>query len=326
MSRQLFITCVSPDRPHPSGRLALKIKCEGVDVFTLFENARSILGLFQDANKLLKILRTVKYSDACINVNGSIAQATAVVICRLFGLTTKLWIMDSYPGCLRYVTPLWALFYPIFFIASFIAKQGAQQVLIIDEAFTLYAPSWGGFRSKCIYTPLPQEKVSAELLLKRCNLRDDLQQKTIGILGNIEQVWLKNDFKNFHDLAQKNGFHILIATSNKIEVSKLSQAGVSYVVPWPKSETERVFAQCSAILVPLSVPRLIYSSPSKIIDCYLRGIQPVVMTDMLSWNENKNRIIYQKCVHISEFFSEHTRFSSEELEDYSRRWVGPSGG
>jgi len=322
MSKCLFVTCVSPERPHPSGRLALSYEKKGVQTFTLFENARSLAGLIQDAKRLFRILESRSYDTAWINVNGSIAQAIAVVLCRWHGVTPKLWIMDSYPGCLRYVTPYWGFFYPVFFISSVVAKFFAHQVLVIDEAFPSYAPTWPGFRRKCIYTPLPQLRASSEIFEKEVlSTNGDVQKTpTIGIVGNIEKQWLDNGFFDFYKQSRVHGHRILIATSNQIEVSRFALDGIECVVPWPKSETERVFTKCSAILVPLSVARLIYSSPSKIIDCYMRGIQPVVMTDLAAWNRNKNRTIYRKCIHLKDYFSGVSQHSSRELIAYSQQW------
>lgn len=319
MPRRLLVTCVSPERPHPSGRLAARQALAGVDVCTLFENARSLAGLLKDAKRLLAIVQASTYDEVQINVNGSIAQALAVVICRLYGINTTLWIMDSYPGCLRYVTRYWRLFYPIFFVGSVIAKFFAHHVLIIDEAFATHAPTWEGFRHKCVYTPLPQETISTEVVLTE-------QLPTLGILGNIEASWLVKDFQNLHAQARVHGYRVLVATSHAVDISYFSAEGVTAVIPWPKSETERVFSQCSAILVPLSEARLIYSSPSKIIDCYLRGIQPVVMTDKHAWEANRDRAIYRMCVHISEFFGQHKQHSSQQLKSYAQAWLVPHVG
>jgi hypothetical protein len=321
MTSELFITCVDPDRPHPSGRLAFKLQQQGLDTFTLFENARSLLGLGKDAKKLLEILKLKKYEIASINVNGSIAQALAVGICRWHGIKTKLWIMDSYPGCLRYVTRWWILFYPFFFLAAFFAKLLAQQILIIDEAFLDHAPSWHGYRRKCVYTPLPQEQLDiSKDIGNKCVPASNVVQ-TIGLLGNIELAWLNFEFENFYKLAIDNGCHILIATSNLLDPGRFARQGFTCVIPWPESKTEEVFKICSAILVPLTEARLIYSSPSKIIDCYMRGIQPVVMVNLETWNGNKNRIIYEKCMHISDYFSNKKRYSSEELIAFSQHWI-----
>ena len=322
MSRSLFVTCVSPERPHPSGRLAFRYEQQGVDTFTLFENARSLIGLVQDAKNLLEILRSKAYDAAWINVNGSIAQAIAVALCRWYGVTTKLWIMDSYPGCLRYVTPYWLLFYPAFFIASVIAKLFAHQVLVIDETFPAHAPTWPKFRRKCIYTPLPQLRASREIDIKKALSANQNVPSipTIGVVGNIEKRWLDENFLSFYSEARFHGNRILIATSNQIDVSRFTTDGIEYVIPWPKSETERVFSQCSAILVPLTVARLVYSSPSKIIDCYMRGIQPVVMTDLTAWNHNRDRAIYRKCIHLIDYFAGKKKYSSDELIAYSLQW------
>lgn len=321
MTSELFITCVDPDRPHPSGRLAFKLQQQGLDTFTLFENARSLLGLGKDAKKLLEILKLKKYEIASINVNGSIAQALAVGICRWHGIKTKLWIMDSYPGCLRYVTRWWILFYPFFFLAAFFAKLLAQQILIIDEAFLDHAPSWRGYRRKCIYIPLPQEQLKISNRAGDERLPANNKVQTIGVLGNIEPIWLDCEFESFYQLAIANGHHILIATSNTIDPARFSKEDLECVIPWPKNKTEEVFNKCTVILVPLTEARLIYSSPSKIIDCYMRGIQPVVMVNLETWNGNKNRIIYEKCMHISDYFSNKKRYSSEELIAFSQHWI-----
>jgi hypothetical protein len=323
MSKSLFVTCVSPERPHPSGRLAFSYEKQGVDTFTLFENARSLTDLIRDAKKLLAILRTRTYDAAWINVNGSIAQAIAVVLCRWHGVTTKLWIMDSYPGCLRYVTPHWIIFYPVFFIAAVIAKFFTHQVLVIDETFPGHAPTWPSFRQKCTYNPLPELVGANETFRKKTLDVNENMEPTIGVVGNIEERWLGEDFLHFYAMARAHGNRILIATSNPIDVSKFAADGIECVVPWPKSETDRVFNQCSAILVALSADRLIYSSPSKIIDCYMRGIQPVVMTDLMTWNDNKNRLIYKKCIHFTDYFANKSKYSPEELMAYSQHWSEP---
>jgi ribosomal protein S18 acetylase RimI-like enzyme len=316
MPRRLLITCVSPERPHPSGRLALRQKQQGVDVQILFENARSIQGLARDSQRLMQVLRRATYDEVQINVNGSIAQALAVLICRGFGLKTTLWMMDSYPGCLRYVTRYWFFFYPFFYLASAVAKLWAHQVWLIDEAFARHAPSWAGFRKRCVYVPLPQASIPQSFELTA-------SPPTLGLLGNIEASWLASDFPGFYALARVHGYRVLVATSSSLNAAQFSQEGITTVIPWPKSETEQVFSECSAILVPLSVARLIYSSPSKIIDCYMRGIQPVVMTDQRAWDANRDRAIYQKCVHITEFFGEKKQYTPQELMAYSQTWATP---
>lgn len=316
MPRRLLITCVPPDRPHPSGRLAKRLQLDGVDVFALFQNSRSTLNLIRDALSLAAVLRKTNYDEAQVNVNGSIAQAIAVGMCRWYGSRTTLWIMDSYPGCLRYVTRYWLFFYPFFFVGSLLAKHFADQILIIDEVFATHSPTWQKFRNKCVYTPLPQVQMANDS-------QSTQKVPTLGILGNIEASWLAEDFEALYRQARINGYRLLIATSHVIDTSYFSANGIDTVIPWKEKDTERVFAQCAAILVPLSVARLIYSSPSKIIDCYLRGIQPVVMTDKQAWEANRDRAIYKKCVHISDFFEYQKKFPPEELLAYSQAWLIP---
>lgn len=319
--KALFITCVSPLRPHPSGRLAAELQHSGFEVLVLFENSRSVKSIWKDANQLATVLAESAYNRAMINVNGSLAQAVAIVLCRYHGVSTTLWIMDSYPGCLRYVTRLWWIFYLPFFAASALAKTLANKVLVIDEAFVDHFPSWKSFRKRCTYFPLPQSEAENKVLRSvEPHLKAE-KVATIGVLGNIENRWLLNEFPLFYAEARKHGYRIIVATSHSVDKNLFSAEGIDCVIPWPKAETDLVFSKCAAVLVPLSSSRLIYSSPSKIIDCYLRGIQPVVMTDVRSWRLNKHRKIYGRCVHLSEFFATGRSFTAVELRDYSRHWL-----
>lgn len=318
--RSLFISCVSSQRPHPSGYLAKKYEQDGANVLNLFLNSRSIKLLAQDIFTLYLELKTGKYTKAIINVNGSVAQAFTVILCRLYCKQTTLWIMDSYPGCLGYVTKFWIFYYPFFYVAAIIAKALSQKVLLIDECFIFHAPTWIGYRRKCIYTPLPYHKSDDYMnpnLYQECNQN----KPVIGIIGNIENEWLVNGFNTFYEEAWSKGFCIHFATSSPVDERIIKLKGVSSTIPWPKNKTNEVFSRCDAILVPLSTARLVYSSPSKIIDCYSRGIQPIVMANISDWNASRNRNIYRMCLHISEYFSGITPHSSLELKNYSKLWT-----
>jgi len=315
--KSLFITCVSPLRPHPSGNLAREYQNSGFDVCVLFEDSRSVKCLLKDASRLIFILKTVRYSRAFVNVNGSLAQALALGICNYFNVKTTLWIMDSYPGCLRYVTRIWFLFYLPFYILSIFVKKTADRLFIIDESFLFHAPTWQGFRAKCIYRPLP--------FLGTMAPKEEVRQKIstdfiIGIIGNIESKWLEKEFHDFYTNAFSRGYKILIATSQTHAHPLFSADGVECNIPWLKSDTERVFDSCSAILIPLSPSRLIYSSPSKIIDCYSRGIQPIIMANERLWHANKHRFVYGKCIHLSDFFVNNEIFSAQDLKFYAEHW------
>ena len=319
VSNSLYVTCVPPEQAHPSGRLAQQYGLTGFHVETLFVNARSPRCLWSDALRLSEVIKEENLRSVVINVNGSIAQAIVVGICRWRGARSTLWIMDSYPGCLRYVTRFWPLLYPFFFVGSVLAKMWANKVLVIDEAFSRHAPTWPGFRKKCFYVPLPQTpRAGHEGEFE--SVAGSTQRPTIGLIGNIEESWLRRDFDEFYRLARKCDYEIIVATSKAIDRTRIEVEGVRAFIPWRKAETDSVFAQCTAILVPLSGARLIYSSPSKIIDCYRRGILPVVMVDENQWNMCKHRKIYKMCVLYSDFFVSGNAASKDSLIAYSKLW------
>lgn len=316
--KSLFITCVSPLRPHPSGNLARVYQDLGFDVHVLFEDSRSGKCLLKDAFRLFFLLKTVKYCRAFVNVNGSLAQAIALGVCHFFDVKTTLWIMDSYPGCLRYVTRFWFLFYLPFYLLTVYVKKTADRIFAIDETFLFHTPTWQGFRTKCNYRPLP---ITRAVPTKEGAIQKKSTDFFIGIIGNIESKWLEEEFNDFYTYAIRHGYKILVATSQTHTHPLFLADGVECNIPWLKSDTERVFSRCSAILIPLSSSRLVYSSPSKIIDCYSRGIQPIIMANEKIWHANKHRFIYRKCIHLSDFFIKDEVFSAQDLKSYAEQWT-----
>ena len=144
----------------------------------------------------------------------------------------------------------------------------------------------------------------------------------LGILGNIEQTWIDSGLPKLVEKAKAFDYRLLMATSNNLDLSKFTlDRDLEHLTPWLPKDTDKAFEKCEAILVPLSKARLVYSSPSKIIDCYMRGIQPIIITDPVAWEQNKNRFIYQCCVTEDEFFETKKRFSAEELKLFSLNWI-----
>jgi hypothetical protein len=132
---------------------------------------------------------------------------------------------------------------------------------------------------------------------------------------------MRDDFPSFFDKAKNQGNRVLIATSRDIELPDQDLPNLEVVFPWRKEETERIFSKCDFILVPISPPRLVYSSPSKIIESYARGIQPLLMTDTTLWTLHKSRRIYQKCLHVDEFFTGIPAHSPNALQAFATHWI-----
>lgn len=311
----LLVSCVDPLRPHPSGIFARTFVDRGHAVRSLYKNSRSAICLFRDTAELLMYLRSTSHRDVYINVNGPLAQLMALLACRLNGLSTTLVVMDSYPGCLKYVTSAWWALYPLFFSAAYFVKIFADRVIVIDEVFPDHYPTWRAYRERCSYVPLPR-LVGHKVAPRRPYAKPVREIRVVGIIGNIESDWLDESFPIIYRLLRSRGIDIVIASSGALNRSKLELEGVSLVVPWPAAETEAVFSRCNAILVPLSAARLRYSSPSKILDCYHRGIQPIVVVDREVWQVESCRAVYKKCLHLDDVLEGASLFLDTELSGY----------
>lgn len=311
----LFVSCVSPERSHPSGELAARYRDSGAEVVVLFENARSLRQTLQDARTLGKLLVQGNFDRGLLNLNGSISQLFAVATFARYRIPCDLWIMDSYPGCLRYVTRSWLFWWLPFYLASWVVKRRVCNIFVIDEDFANHAPSSRAIRARTHYVPLPTTSKAQPTNISQSSHR------TIGIIGNIESNWMRDGFPLFFEQAKERGFRVLIATSRDIELPEQDLPDLEVVFPWRNEDTDWVFSKCDFVLLPISSSRLVYSSPSKIIESYARGIQPVLITDAEQWAQHKSRKVYQKCLHIDEVFAGRPAHTPEALHAFSAHWA-----
>jgi len=311
----LFVSCVSPERSHPSGELAARYRDYGAEVKVLFENARSLRQTLQDARTLGKLLAQGTFDRGLLNLNGSLSQLFAIATFARHRIPCDLWIMDSYPGCLKYVTRNWWFWWLPFYLASWIVKRSVGNIFVIDEAFAVHAPSSRAIKARTHYVPLPIKGREQPTKLSRSSTH------TIGIIGNIESQWMRDGFPHFFEQAKERGVRVLIATSRDIDLPDPDLPDLEVVFPWRNEDTDRIFSKCESVLLPISTARLIYSSPSKIIESYARGIQPVVMTDPTQWARQKSRKVYQMCLHIDEVFGGRPAHSPETLHAFSTHWA-----
>ena len=330
----VFISCVDSDRGHPSGRLAAQYRQSGVCVVTLFQNSRSLLSVFRDMNKLRRVLKTLPVDSVIVNVNGSVAQLAALIICELRRIPMSLWVMDSYPGCLRYVSKSWPMFWPIFYVAAFIVKRRVKHIFEIDESFRNHRPTSRAVVERTTYIPLPL----APSHVKRRGTREfSPNNRKIGILGNIEQAWIDRRFSLVVSKFLSKNIDVIVATSSKVQFPVVEGTEIKFIIPWRIEDTEAVFDSCDYILVPLSSQRLVYSCPSKIVESYALGLQPIIDVNEAAWESAKHRIVYRRCLHINEVLAGQTPFPGDELTAYSAHWpdgweqvvgltVGLSGG
>ena len=311
----LFVTCVSPERSHPSGALAARYRDSGAEVAILFENARSPRQTLQDARRLSKLLAQGNFDRGLLNLNGSLSQLFAVATFARYRIPCDLWIMDSYPGCLQYVTRNWLIWWLPSYLASWVVKRCVSKIFVIDEDFANHAPSSPAIRARTQYVPLPTDSKEKPKKISQSG------PHTIGIIGNIESDWMRDSFSPFFEQAKERGFRVLIATSRDIELPVQNLPDLEVVFPWRNEDTDRIFSKCDSVLLPISSSRLIYSSPSKIIESYVRGIQPILMTDSNHWAKQKSRKVYQKCLHIDEVFAGRPAHTPEELHTFSAHWA-----
>lgn len=317
MSSLLFVSGIALDRPHPSADLAKAYAELGVPVVQSFLDVRSIGEIVRDARTLARLLNSTSYTRVIANVNGSMAQFLILFLSRTKGAQADFWVMDSYPGCLRYVTRYWWFLWLPFFFLSWLVKKYAGKIYYIDESFSQHTPRIANPRHQLV--PLARRKVARiegqgrTRAVRKSGL-------TIGIVGNIEQSWVDQGFDLFIRDMNNIGITVLVATSSQIELEKIRKSNTELIYPWRGADTEIVFSKCDFILVPLSEARLIYSAPSKIIDCYARGIQPVVHAPEAAWLSNKDRAIYRRCIYFSDFVQGNRGHSRAELERYATQW------
>jgi len=311
----VLISCVPIRTSHPSSRYASKFICTQGQVLHLFSNARSCTSVIKDSFLLLKNFQRARPVHVYINVNGSICQFIAIVISKIYRAKVSLWIMDSYPGCLLYTTKFWLLLYLPFAIFAFFAKLLADNILVIDEAFIFHFPSTNYSRKKMKYTPIPFPGIPPSLAP-----RHHSSSLSIGIIGNLEATFIDNSLFSILQLLNSKDYNVLIATSKLLPKACQKLSFCEYFTPWNREDTELVFSKCSSILIPLSAARLRYSSPSKIIDCYLRGLQPVILTDHKAWIEESHRKIYKYCITFDQFLSG-IFYTSAELINYGSLWL-----
>lgn len=319
---RVCISSVETDRAHPSGRLASFYSANGYKVFVLFQSARSLISLLSDSFRLVKILRDGNARTVHVNVNGSVAQCICVIISKFHGAKVWVWVMDSYPGALRYTTRWWPLFYPIFYLSAAICKTFSDRLIAIDESFPDHSPTVRGHAApRWTYCPLP---VFVEGGGDSGSFNRVIGRKTnkIGIIGNIERDWFSLHFPSVYGKIQNAGWHLIIATSKwpTGQVATNSES-LTVICPWAGIETSAVFDELEFLLVPLSRCRLIYSSPSKIIEAYSRGVQPVILTPDDAWEACRRRNVYRKCITFDEFISGSKGFDGVDLIEYSRQWV-----
>ena len=287
---KLFISCIDPRSILPSGKLANMLdQYESVLVVKLFEDSRRFIAIFSDVIKLTRILKSNRYSEIVINVNGSHIRLLLACLAIIFRARLTVIIMDVYPQCLRYVTRYWQFFYVIFGLFEFCALAIANKIIIIDEQFRAYFPI-KEFNSKTLFAPI-------DFLFDIH--KTDSEKFGVLLCGNIEEKFLKNN--NLQFLCNFLGQPLVVATS-KFSKLVINQAfpDAKIHVPWPADQTDDVMNQCKYMYIPLSSARVAFSSPSKILDCYSRSIIPIIDCDIDVWRNQKHRRIYCGAIHISE--------------------------
>lgn len=315
--RTLFVSGVDVLRPHPSANLANSYAKLGTQVIQLFLDVRNLKGLLHDFHFLQNILGKSHFTRVIANVNGPMAQCLILLAARKKNIRCEFWMMDCYPGCLKYVTRFWWLFWIPFFILTFIVKRCSASIYYIDEAFPKYSPSFAKKKFEIIRLARPKIQPVGGCSDRRT--KGNIQ-KTIGIVGNIEQRWIDEDFNDIYAEIIEAGYSIVVATSSNGNLDNFIRPSIRLISPWLKEDTDRVFDDFRYILVPLSDSRIYYSSPSKIIDAYARGIQPVIYGSKAAWVANRNRKVYRKSIHYSDFISNCRPFSRVELKHFAKEW------
>lgn len=288
---KLFISCVDLESNLPSGKLAKVLtKKENIAVTTLFQDSRRFIKILTDAIKLIKLLRQLRPTEMAINVNGSHIRLLIAFIAIIHRLHITVIIMDVYPQCLRHVTRYWYFFYFPFMLFEFIALSTAKKIVIIDEHFETCFPI-NKFRYKTSVSPI-------DFLFEA----HDNDNKRCGILlcGNIEERFLHNN-SNIQLLCNLLDQNLIVATSKflKTDIARVFP-DADIIAPWPKEKTDEVMSQCKYMYIPLSASRVVFSSPSKIIDCYSHGIIPIIDCDIDIWITQKYRHIYRGAVHVTQ--------------------------
>jgi len=315
--KTLFVSGVDISRPHPSAKLASSYTELGVQVTELFLDARNLRSLLSDFYKLQEILSNNNFSRVIANVNGPIAQCLIIVATRKYNIHCNFWIMDCYPGCLKYVTKLWWLFWIPFFLLTFLVKRYCSAIFYIDEAFPQYSPRVDRKNFEILKLARPKLHFTDG---GAHGANDVPPEKVIGIVGNIEQNWIDGEFNTIYPEIIEAGYSIVVATSSNGNLDNFVKENIRLISPWLKEDTEKVFNSFSYILVPLSDSRIYYSSPSKIIDAYARGIQPVIYGNKSAWNKNKDRMIYSKCIHYDDFIKNAISFTPRTLKIHAKIW------
>lgn len=294
----LFISCIDSHSSHPSSRLFRKYHNTHYCIQS-FQDSRSISDIIQSSFFLHNFYRNNKVNSVTVNLNGSFVVFLALLISFFHGVKRRYyWQMDLYPGCLRYVTRFWFVYWPFFYVCEFLSRLLATKIFSIDESFKYHYFKF--INSKYIFSPL---KFKSYFVSKSNNVIEN----TIGLIGNIEKNWFDLNINNILCELESMDFNLIIATSNmdlKLSLSNLNSPVVRNIyMPWENEDTHIVLSSFNYMLIGLSSSRVIYSSPSKIIDCYSRGIIPIIHCDYNLFIENKYRNIYKYCIHYDDFLN-----------------------
>jgi hypothetical protein len=286
-----FISCVDTNKSHPSSKLANRYVSNGYKALILYENSRSICAVVNDSVKLFKLLRSHKstITEVGANVNGSLVRAIIMALLVMFGIKNRfIYLMDIYPGCLRFLTKRWYLYYPMFYLLELLSFVMAKKIIIIDEGFYKLQPL-------CFFN----NKTVLERLFFTSDLKASNSTKGyLGIIGNISNEFIENNASILSKVIVQN--KTLLATSNKVPDWLVDAVTLKYV-PWKREDTNVVFNNLQYNLICADMDRLTYCSPSKIVDSYLRGITPVLFVSEDEFGMLKLREIYKYCITLGQF-------------------------
>tara|TARA_Y100000588_G_scaffold111297_1_gene122037 strand:+ start:1611 stop:2555 length:945 start_codon:yes stop_codon:yes gene_type:complete len=312
---RLFISCVGVEKQHPSSLLAKRYVSEGYNVLSLYTKSRSILSLLNDTFYLFKVVfrQRNEVEEIIANVNGSISRFLISIIMLMFNVRkTSFYIMDVYPGCLRFLLKGWVVFFPFFYLLEFLSLLIVKRVIVIDEGFYELSPL-------CLF--------KHKMVLKRLKFDFNYEVKPskgsmVGIIGNTSFDFLERNKSDIEYIMNK--FSVLVASSNHLPCWLIDNTEEKYC-PWNKEDTNVVFSKLKYNLICADIYRLTYCSPSKIIDSYVRGITPVLFLSNEELELIKHREIYRYCISIESLLDKNDMglnviYEEQELIEHSRIW------
>ncbi len=309
----VYISCVEKGLSHPSSVLVTKFETEGFYTLNLFSNSRSLFSSFRDFIKLYNYfsLNKNEYINLVSNVNGSLSRFIIIILCRFFSINkSTFYIMDVYPGSLKFLTNKWWLYYPLFSFMEYISLLLVDKVIVIDEGFlNLYPLKL--FQNKIVIQRL---KFNQPVLPKK-------NGNFVGIIGNVSNDFLSKNSTLI--LKTKSIGNLVLASSNDLPKWLIDASNVSFI-PWEKKDTNVVFNMMKFNLICADYERLLYCSPSKIIDSYMRGIIPIIFVNDDQYRILKNRDIYKYCFTIHYFLSSTDQLLSLNTSDivkHGSRWI-----